>query len=417
MKLIPDIAAAHQELTQWRRDIHAHPELGFEEQRTADFVARQLSSWGIEITRGIGKTGLVGTLKVGQSDKAIGLRADMDALPMDELNTFAHVSQNPGCMHGCGHDGHTVMLLAAARYLAQSQQFDGTVQFIFQPAEEANSQGSGAKAMIDDGLFERFPMDNVFATHNSPGMYAGAIATGPGPIMASSDLFDVTITGRGAHGAHPSGGIDPVVIAAQMITAWQTIVSRNIDAMEPAVISATSISAGNNSWNVIPETALIRGGVRTLSPAVRQQIHDRFQNITRKLAESFGATVDIDYRFMYPVVVNDPVQTRLFCDVAAAVVGEHQVLRERPGQMGSEDFAYFLEKKPGCYFAIGATTHPQGQAAFQGKDIKLDADQAHFCPDNVPMLHEPTYDFNDDILPLGATLFARLAEHYLRINK
>ena len=235
---------------------------------------------------------------------------------MDELNTFSHKSKHQGRMHGCGHDGHTVMLLAAARYLAQSKTFEGTVQFIFQPAEEANGIGSGAKAMIDDGLFERFPMDNVFAMHNSPGILAGAIATCSGPMMASTDLFDVTITGKGTHGAFPSGGNDPLVIAAQMITAWQTIISRNIDAMDHALISATSINAGNHSWNVIPETAVIRGCARALSPEIRDLIHQRFQTVTHNIAAAFGATVDIDYRFMYPVVVNDAKQTTFACDVA-----------------------------------------------------------------------------------------------------
>lgn len=416
MNLIPEILAAHAELTAWRRDFHAHPELGFAETRTSDFVTKQLSSWGIKVTRGIGKTGLVGTLKAGTSNKAIGLRADMDALPMDELNTFDHKSQHSGCMHGCGHDGHTVMLLAAARYLAQSKTFNGTVQFIFQPAEEANPHGSGAKAMIDDGLFERFPMDNIFALHNSPGILAGAIATCSGPMMASTDLFDVTITGKGTHGAFPSGGNDPLVIAAQMITAWQTIISRNIDAMDHALISATSINAGNNSWNVIPETAVIRGCVRALSPEIRQQLHDRFHTITQSIAKAFDAKVDINYRSIYPVVVNDAEQTTFVCDVAADIFGEHCVLRERPGQMGSEDFAYMLQKKPGCYFAIGATTPSKDRKGFVGKDIKKTSDLDHFLAGDVPMLHAPTYDFNDDILPLGATMFARLAEHYLNLS-
>ena len=256
MKLISEIVAENKELTQWRQDIHAHPELAFEESRTAKFVASQLESYGIEVTRGVGKTGVVGTLKAGSSNKAIGLRADMDALPMEELNTFAHKSKHPGCMHGCGHDGHTVMLLAAARYLAKSKNFDGTVQFIFQPAEEANDNGSGAKAMINDGLFDRFAMDNVFALHNGPGFIAGAIATRSGVISASMDLFTVTIQGTGTHGAWPNNGNDPLMVAAQMLIAWQTIISRNVSAEDAAVISATSIVAGD-SWNVIPETAVI----------------------------------------------------------------------------------------------------------------------------------------------------------------
>ena len=412
MKLITDITDTHTEFTQWRRDIHAHPELAFEESRTADFVAKQLESWGIEVTLGIGKTGLVGTLKVGSTNKAIGLRADMDALPMDELNTFVHKSKHSGCMHGCGHDGHTVMLLAAARYLAQSKHFDGTVQFIFQPAEEANSTGSGARAMIEDGLFNRFPVDAVFALHNCPDMVAGAVATCSGAITASMDLFEVTITGQGTHGAYPHSGIDPVLISAQLVTAWQSIISRNVDAQESAVISATSINTGD-SWNVIPETAVIKGSVRTLSPAVRKLVQERFHNLTHALVEAFGATVTIDYRALYPATINTPEQTDFACDVAASIFGENRVLRSTPAGMGSEDFACMLEERPGCYLLLGATNPPGGQASLEGKDISLPADQKHFEATNVPLLHEPTYDFNDEILPQGATLFVRLAERYL----
>lgn len=415
MNLIADIVATQKELTDWRRDIHSHPELAFEESRTADFVANQLEAWGIDVTRGIGKTGLVGTLKVGSANKAIGLRADMDALPMDELNSFAHKSKHKGCMHGCGHDGHTVMLLAAARYLAQSKQFDGTIHFIFQPAEEANNRGSGARAMIEDGLFDRFPVDAVFALHNCPDMVAGSVATCPGAITASMDLFEVTITGQGAHGAYPHAGIDPVFIAAQLLSAWQSIITRNVNAQDSAVISATSIKAGD-SWNVIPETAVIKGSVRTLSPEVRQIIQDRFHTLTHSLVEAFGANVAITYRGLYPATINTVEKTIFACDVAATIVGENRVLRTTAAGMGSEDFACMLEQRPGCYLLLGASNPPGGQAALEGKNIKLPAEEKYFTANDVPMLHEPTYDFNDDILPLGATLFARLAERYLSAN-
>jgi len=412
MKLIPEIVAVHDELTKWRRDLHAHPELAFGESRTADFVASQLESYGIDVTRGIGKTGLVGTLKVGASNKAIGLRADMDALPMEELNTFAHKSTHPGCMHGCGHDGHTVMLLAAARYLAQSKNFDGTIQFIFQPAEEANETGSGAKAMIDDGLFDRFPVDNVFAMHNFPDLITGAIITAPGAMMASVDLFDVTVTGQGAHGAFPHRAVDPILVSAQLLTAWQSIVSQNIDSLESAVITATSINAGD-SWNVIPETAVIRGSVRTLSAEVRQRVQDRFYTITNNITEAWGTKVEIRYRPISPVTINDAEQTTLACDVAASIVGENYVLRSTTAGMGSEDFAYMLQEKPGCYLLLGTASPMVTKDLRQERNIKLAADEDYFSAKDVPLLHEPTYDFNDEVIPLGATLFVRLVEYYL----
>jgi len=412
MKLIPEIVAANKEFTQWRRDIHAHPELAFEESRTADFVATQLESYGIDVARGVGKTGVVGTLKVGTSNKSIGLRADMDALPMEELNTFAHKSKHPGCMHGCGHDGHTVMLLAAARYLAQSKNFDGIIQFIFQPAEEANGIGSGAKAMIDDGLFERFPADNVFAMHNAPELALGAIATCPGVITASVDIFDVIIKAKGSHGAMPHTGIDPIIIATQLVTAWQTIISRNVNAVESAVISATSINAGN-SWNVIPDSAHIKGSVRALSPETRQLVHDRFHAVTQSIVKAFGAHVDIDYCTVSPAMINDEEQTTLACDVAASIFGEDRVLRTMPADMGSEDFAFMLQKRPGCYLCLGAASIPSGQDSSEGKKIQEAENIEHFIYKNACLLHESTYDFNDEAIPLGATLFARLAEYCL----
>ena len=411
MKLIPEIVCAQKELTLWRRDIHAHPELAFEESRTADFVASQLESYGIEVTRGVGKTGVVGTLKVGTSDNAIGLRADMDALPMDELNTFAHKSNHPGCMHGCGHDGHTVMLLAAARYLAMSKNFDGTVRFIFQPAEEANDVGSGAKAMIDDGLFDRFPVDNVFALHNAPDLMAGVIATRPKVMTASIDLFDVTIQAKGCHGAFPHEGNDPIMIATQMLTAWQTIISRNVNSQDSAVLSAASINAGD-SWNVIPEAAVIRGSVRTLSPQVRKLIKSRFYRITNNIGEAFGAEIEINYRGIAPSCVNDDKQTSFACDVAESIFGKDRVLRSLPTDMGSEDFAYMLQERPGCYLLLGGASLPAGEDPLKGKSIE-ELGLEPWLFKNACLLHQPDYDFNDEIIPHGATLFVRLVEKYL----
>jgi len=413
--LISDIVKDNEEFSLWRRDIHAHPELAFEEKRTSEFVAEKLESYGIEVTRGVGKTGVVGTLKVGSSGKSIGLRADMDALPMEELNTFSHKSRHPGCMHGCGHDGHTVMLLAAARYLAKSQNFDGVVQFIFQPAEESNAIGSGAKAMIDDGLFERFNIDNVFAFHNGPELAAGVIATRPGILNASIDLFEVAIRAKGCHGAFPQDGNDPLMIAAQMLTAWQTIVSRNINAQDSVVVSAASINAGN-SWTVIPERAVIKGSIRALSPHVRALVKNRFYELTNNIALAFGADVKINYRAKSPSCINDDKQTTFACDVAESVFGKDRVLRTMPADMGSEDFGYLLQKRPGCYLVIGAAPIHSGEDPLKGQSIKELGMEPWLFRDAC-MLHQPNYDFNDGIIPYGATLFARLAESYLCIRK
>ncbi|MGX4675960.1 M20 aminoacylase family protein [SAR92 clade bacterium H246] len=411
MKLIPEIVAAQEELTAWRRDIHRHPELAFNENRTADFVATQLASYGIQVSRGVGKTGVVGTLTAGTSRDAIGLRADMDALPMDEANTFAHKSVINGAMHGCGHDGHTVMLLAAARYLAATRNFDGTVQFIFQPAEEANGIGSGARAMIEDGLFERFPMDTVFAMHNAPELALGTVATCAGAMAASMDQFDVTIKGQGTHGALPHTGIDPVIIAAQLVTAWQTIISRNINAQDSAVLSVTSILAGE-SWNVIPETVQIRGSVRTLSTASRKLICQRFTEQTEQMVKSFGAEVDIDYRKITPVMSNCAEQTEFACEVARRILGADNVFSTLPADLGSEDCAFLLQEKPGCYLCLGGAD----PTAMQNKspDAVAKPTLADITCHSACMLHDPRYDFNDQMIPVGATLFVRLVERYLR---
>lgn len=410
MMLIPEIVAAQDEFTAWRRDIHRHPELAFNENRTADFVAAQLESFGINVTRSVGKTGVVGTLTAGVSTNAIGLRADMDALPMDEANTFAHKSVINGAMHGCGHDGHTVMLLAAARYLATTKNFDGTVQFIFQPAEEANGVGSGAKAMIDEGLFDRFPMDAVFAMHNAPELALGTVATCAGAMTASMDQFDVTIKGQGTHGALPHTGIDPVVIAAQLVTAWQTIVSRNINAQDSAVVSVTSIQAGE-SWNVIPAQVQIKGSVRTLSAASREQVYQRFLTLTQQVVKGFGADADIDYRQITPVMVNCPEQTQFACEIASHIFGKDNVFPTLPADMGSEDFAFLLQEKPGCYLCLGGAEPSVDAKPFNSQTKPTLADMTYH---SACMLHDPLYDFNDQMIPMGATLFVRLAERYLR---
>ena len=402
-KLIVD----HCEFTKWRRDLHAHPELAFGEDRTARFVEDQLKSYGLDVSIGVGKTGIVGTLQGGSSSSAIGLRADMDALPIDEENTFSYRSKSKGVMHACGHDGHTVMLLAAAKYLAEHGTINGTVQFIFQPAEEANSQGSGAQAMIADGLFERFPMDCVFAMHNLPGLKAGAVATRAGPIMASMDLFEVTIEGKGTHGAFPELGIDPVVIAAALISGWQTIISRNISSQTSAVISATSIRTPD-SFNVLPAAAVIKGSIRSLLPEVQECIKRRFHILTENIAISFGAKASIDYRQEYPITNNDISQTEFASNVIESVVGGANFIRDADPIMGSEDFAYMLNEKPGCYFWIGNSS-PKSAIDLEGG---VGRDNDLVIPDSC-MVHKPNYDFNDSIIPLGAGLFVRLAESYL----
>lgn len=392
MKLKEEIVANHEEIARWRHDIHAHPELAFDEKRTADFVAMQMEKWGIKVTRGVGTTGVVGTLKVGSSVKSIGLRADMDALPMEELNSFSHKSKYPGRMHACGHDGHTVMLLAAAQYLAQTKDFDGTVHFYFQPAEEANETGSGAKAMIEDGLFELFPVDSIFGLHNWA-IPTGTVIAQPGPVAASMDLFEVTLTGKGTHGAMPHKGTDTLLVAANLLQAWQSIISRNIDPQTAAVLSATSLQSGT-SWNVIPETVTLRGSVRTMSPDVQLIIKERFIALTQKIANAYACDCNINYRHIIPVMINDVEETNFLTKVAKEVVGENHVITAGgPTVMGSDDFAFMSLEKPGCYFFLG------------------NGDGEGSC-----LVHEPNYDFNDDILPIGASIFARLVERKLPKN-
>ncbi|HJU17390.1 MAG TPA: M20 aminoacylase family protein [Stellaceae bacterium] len=386
MQLIPRIAEFRDDLVAWRRDIHAHPELGFEESRTSDLVAEKLTGFGVEVHRGVGKTGLVGVLKVGTSPRTIGLRADMDALPIQEENAFAYRSQNDGRMYACGHDGHTTMLLGAARYLAETRGFDGTVHFIFQPAEEGLG---GADAMIKDGLFARFPCDAVFGMHNRPHLAEGRFAIRSGPMMAGGGFFDIRITGRGAHGARPEAGTDPVIVACHIAAALQTIVSRNVAPLDTAVVSVTQIHAGE-AYNVIPPHAVLRGTARAFATETFDLIENNMRRLAEGIAGGFGAVAEVDFRRGFLPLVNDAQETRFIADVAAELVGSDAVNREGRLVMASEDFSAMLAECPGAYIQIGNGDRPGG------------------CE-----VHNPGYDFNDAILPLGASLFARLVERRL----
>ncbi|BBK40776.1 hydrolase [Allostella vacuolata] len=385
------IAAWHEELTRIRRDIHAHPELGFEEERTSGIVAAKLREYGCEVTTGIARTGVVGTIRVGNSPRAVGLRADMDCLPMQETNTFAHASKFKGRMHGCGHDGHTTMLLGAAKYLAETRNFQGTVHFIFQPAEEG--QGGG-RVMVEEGLFRKFPCDAIYAMHNWPVLEAGKFQIRPGPMLAGGMRFDITVKGKGTHGAKPETGVDPVITAAHIATAAQSIVSRTISPHDPVVLSVTQIHAGD-AYNVIPETAVLRGTIRCFSTAAREQVRTAFTRIAHEMAAAFGAEAIVDIREGYPPLVNDEKEAAFLADVATEIVGAENVERNGPRIMGSEDFSYMLEAVPGAFVMLG-----QGGGTTGSGHTSCE-------------VHNPGYDFNDEVLPLGATLFARLVERKL----
>ena len=386
MSILDHIRQFHAELTAWRRDFHAHPELGFEEQRTSGLVAQRLADFGCEVHRGLGKTGVVGTLRIGNGARAIGLRADMDALPMQEANGFAHRSRHDGRMHGCGHDGHTTMLLGAARYLAETRNFDGTVHFIFQPAEEGLG---GADAMIRDGLFKQFPCDTIFAMHNRPGLPIGEYAIRPGPMMAGGAFFDITIRGRGAHGARPESSVDPVLTACHIATALQSVVARNVAPMDTAVLSVTQIEGGS-AYNVIPPDAVLRGTARAFRPETMRLIEANMRRIAEGIAAGFGATAEVDFRFLFQPVVNDEAETGFIADTAASLVGDAKVERNRSAVMGSEDFAAMLQIVPGAYIHVGNGVGEGG------------------CE-----VHNPAYDFNDAALPYGAGLLAGLVERKL----
>ncbi len=387
MKLVETLRAHEPRFIALRRDIHAHPELAFEERRTADLVARTLESAGIEVHTGLAHTGVVGVLKNGTSPRAIGLRADMDALPIQEQNRFPHHSRHPGRMHACGHDGHTAMLLAAAEYLATTRNFDGTIYFIFQPAEETVG---GARVMIEEGLFERFPMQSVYGMHNWPGLPEGQFAVHSGPVMACSDQFDIVIRGHGAHAAFPHQGRDPVLAAAALAQALQGVVSRNLDPLDAAVLSITRLNADGGAYNVIPEQAELRGTVRAFRPEVQDQVEAAMERICAGIAAAHGVQVSLNYQRGYPPTVNDAREAARCRAVLETLVGAENVRTDLRPSMGAEDFAYLLRERPGCYVWIGNGSGEGG------------------CT-----LHNPHYDFNDAILTLGASYWVRLAERLL----
>jgi hippurate hydrolase len=383
-----DRLAAHAgELRAIRHDLHQHPELAFEEKRTSEIVARELTRLGYQVAQGLGGTGVVGTLSSGHGRKSIGLRADMDALPIIETTGLAYASKTHGKMHACGHDGHVTVLLGTARYLAETRNFDGTVHLIFQPAEE---NIGGAERMIADGLFKRFPCDAVFAFHNWPGMPLGQFAVRPGTIMAAVDTPIVTISGPGGHGALPHKSADPIVAAAAVVTALQTIVARNVDPTEPAVVTVGTFNAGT-ACNVIPESAKLEISVRSCSPPVRKLLAERIQAIVKGVAEAHGCKAAIDYEMGYPATINTAEETAFARAVAAELKGDHPIIDLPVPTMISEDFAYMLEARPGCYFMLGNGDGPERK-----------------------MLHTPDYDFNDELTVIAAGQFSRMTEQFLR---
>ncbi|MPS25875.1 M20 aminoacylase family protein [Pigmentiphaga sp.] len=382
----------HDDLTLLRRDLHAHPELGFEEVRTSGIVAKALELLGVEVHRGIGKTGLVGVIRGRRCDsgRMIGLRADMDALPMAEDNAFEHRSSKPGLMHGCGHDGHTTILLGVARYLSRTRNFDGTAVLIFQPAEEGLG---GARAMMEDGLFDIFPCNEIYALHNWPGLPAGKVGINPGPMMAASDRFEIVIEGKGGHGAHPYQTIDPVVVAGQIITATQSIVARNVNPLDSAVVSICSVQAGHpGAMSVIPREARLVGTVRTFRRTVQEMVETRLRDLSSSIAAAFGATATLKYDRIYPATINTPREANFVADVATAMLGRENVIRDLTPSMGAEDFSFMLQGRPGAYFRLGQGGAEQG------------------C-----FLHSSNYDFNDAVIPLGAGIMASLVERSMPV--
>ncbi|SDF58515.1 M20 aminoacylase family protein [Thalassobaculum litoreum] len=386
MPIVNRIAEFHDEMTAWRHDLHTHPELGFEEHRTSDVVAAKLESFGIEVHRGIAGTGLVGVLKSGSSGRTIGLRADMDALPILERgeDDRPHRSVNAGVMHACGHDGHTTMLLGAAKYLAETKNFDGTVHFIFQPAEEG--KGGGDK-MVQEGLFDHFPCETVFGMHNIPGIPVGSFAVSEGPMMAARDNFEITIKGRGSHGAMPHHGVDPVLVGAHMVMALQSITSRNLDPQKALVLSVTQFHAGH-AFNVVPDDMVLRGTCRVFDPDVQNSLPERITKIMDGVCATFGATAELNYIRGYPATINDPEQAEVAAGIADRVAGADRVDRAPTPMMGAEDFSYMLNQRPGAYIWAG-----NGDTAG---------------------VHHPDYDFNDEALPHGASFWAQLVEDRLK---
>jgi hippurate hydrolase len=386
MPIINRIAAFHEEMTAWRRDLHAHPELSMQEARTSAVVRERLAAFGVdEIVTGMATHGVVGVIRAGTSDRAIGLRADMDALPMQEETGLAHASRTPGVMHACGHDGHTAMLLGAAKYLAETRNFDGTVYLVFQPAEEYEA---GADKMVKDGLFQRCPMDRIYGLHNWPEMKAGTFLWGEGPVMAAVAFFDIVVTGKGSHGASPHQGVDPIVVASAIVSGLQTIVSRGIEPIEGGVVSVGAISGGD-AYNILPERVTMKGTTRWFRPEVGDAIEAGMRRLVGGIAASFGASAELSYFRHAPSTVNDPQATAIAVGAAEAVAGSDCVRPMRAPTMGGEDFAYMLQAKQGAYLMLGSG---------KGGD---------------PLLHHPKYDFNDDVLPIGASWWAALAEREL----
>lgn len=388
MHLVKQIEDMELQLSEWRQDLHAHPELGFEEHRTSDFVASKLEEFGVEVHREIGKTGVVGVLRQGNETRSIGLRADMDALPISETNEFSHKSKNPGKMHACGHDGHTVMLLAAAKYLAESRSFSGQVNFIFQPAEEGLG---GAKAMIDDGLFDKFPCDRVYAMHNGPGIAVGKFASVPGIRTAAGAFFDIKVIGKGGHGAFPQFAIDPITIAAEIIGAIQTIISRTTSPNDSAVLSITKVHAGD-AYNVIPESAMLSGTVRTFAIDKMQEIERQMISISEGISKAHGGTALVDFNTLFLPVLNEEEATDLATEVCRDMVGQDNVITTGSAGTGSEDFSFMSNEVPGCYVIIG-----------NGEDSNA--------------LHNPNFDFNDEALVYGGSFFARVIEKELALDQ
>lgn len=382
-----DLQEISDQAALWRRDIHRHPELGFEEERTSRLVVERLEAAGVEVHSGIAGTGVVGTLQRGNSHKAMALRADMDALELEERNTFAHRSVHEGRMHACGHDGHTAMLLGAAVRLAKTKNFDGTVHFVFQPAEEGRG---GAKRMIEEGLFERFPCDAIYGMHNYPGVPLGHFGIRAGPMMASIDALDIEIQGDGGHGAMPHLTVDPILVAAHVVNLLQSVVSRNVNPIQPAVLSITHISAGAQTYNVIPESAVLKGCIRSLHPSARETVLRRIEDLVHPLCASLGATVSVRLESLFPVLVNHEADVERAAAAARAVVGDEAVRVDCVPTMGSEDFAFMLEQKAGAYILIG------------------NGDGVGDC-----MVHNPCYDFNDNAIPYGIAYWCRLVEDYL----
>ncbi|KAA0680017.1 M20 aminoacylase family protein [Roseomonas genomospecies 6] len=385
VRTIDGTEALTADMTAWRRDLHAHPETAFEEERTSDFVAEKLASFGLEVHRGLAKTGVVGVLRNGEGP-AVAFRADMDALHIHEQTNLPHASRNPGRMHACGHDGHTAMLLGAARHLSANPNFQGTIAFVFQPAEE--NEGGG-RVMVEDGLFEKFPVDQVYGMHNWPGLEVGKIALRPGPIMAAYDIFELTLTGKGTHAAMPHLGTDTILAGTQIVNAWQTIASRSVHPVDSAVVSVTQFHAGD-TWNVLPATAVLRGTTRTFRKEVQDMVERRMGELAKAIATGYGVEAEMRYERRYPSTVNEAAATELARRAAAGVVGESGLDLDPMPSMGAEDFAFMLQQRPGCYVWVGAGPSDGGRN-----------------------LHSPHYDFNDAVLPIGLSYWVRLAETVL----